>query len=62
MTNQPFLHTGYAFINANNDESYCTFIDTYGKQRRANYFTDQSPNELSDQKNLVFVSEFYRII
>jgi hypothetical protein len=61
MTNQPYTSNGYAFINGNNDESYYTFIDTYGKTGKANYFTNQSPNELSDQKHLVFVSEFYRI-
>jgi hypothetical protein len=62
MTNQPYTSNGYAFINGNNDESYCTFIDTCGQTGEANYFTYQSPNELSDQKHLVFVREIYRII
>lgn len=62
MTNQLYTSNGYAFINGNNDESYCTFIDTCGQTGEANYFTHQSPNELSDQKHLVFVREFYRII
>jgi hypothetical protein len=66
MTNsQPMFPCNiYAYMNTKNScpTSICSFIDTYGHECRANYFSDKSPNELHDMKELVPVGEVYRIL
>lgn len=65
MTNLQPIHPcnifAYWNINNTNLDSICIFIDTYGHEGRANYFSSKSPNELHDMKELEFVSEVYRI-
>jgi hypothetical protein len=53
----------FAYWNNNNTcpKSIRTFIDLHGREGRANYFSDKSPNELHDMKGLVHVSEVYRV-
>ncbi|NDC31718.1 MAG: hypothetical protein EBZ58_12475 [Bacteroidetes bacterium] len=53
----------YAYMNTKKScpASICSFIDTYGREGRANYFSDKSPNELHDMKELVPVGEVYRV-
>ena len=53
----------FAYWNTKNScpEFTCSFIDTYGHEGRANYFSDKSPNELHDMQELVPVGEVYRI-
>ena len=66
MTNLKPIHpcNTFAYWNTENScpEFICTFIDIYGHEGRANYFSNKSPNELRDIKELVPVSEVYRII
>jgi hypothetical protein len=65
MTNlKPIHHCNtFAYWNNNNTnlDSICTFIDVYGNEGRANYFSKKSPNELSNIIELKFVAEVYRI-
>lgn len=66
MTNSQSIHPCNTFAYRNNYntnfESILTFIDIYGSEGRANYFSNKSPNELSDRTELVFVAEVFRIL
>jgi hypothetical protein len=61
---QPMLPCNtFAYLNNNNPypEFVHTFIDVYGCENRANYFSNKSPNELCDMKGLVPVGDVYRV-
>ena len=66
MTNLKPIHpcNTFAYWNTENScpEFIHKFIDVYGSEGRANYFSKKSPNELCNMKGLVPVSEVYRII
>jgi hypothetical protein len=64
INSQPvYSRNTFAYWNNNNTcpESIYSFIDLHGREGRANYFSDKSPNELHDIKGLVHVSEVYRV-
>ena len=66
MTNSQLVHSCNAFAYWNNNntcpESIYSFIDLHGREGRANYFSDKSPNELHDMNGIVFVSEVYHVL